>query len=232
MIFVNLIKKLPTHLAAFIALTFFVSATTVSPSIAATTTTAAATTANAAGPKNYDVDVDHSHVGFKIRHLISKTAGEFREFEGSFTFNEKKPTESSVNFSIKVDSLNTRNKKRDDHLKSEEFFDAGKFEKITFLSKKITAAGKNKIKILGDMTMHGVTKPVTFDAEYTGTATDPWGNLRSGFTAHTTLNRKDFGIVWNKTVDKGGLMLGDDVEVELEIEGIEKKPADAAAAHS
>lgn len=177
-------------------------------------------TANAT---HYTVDQSHSHVGFKVRHLVSKTAGEFRDFEGEFTFDPAHASASTVKLTAKSGSINTNNEKRDQHLKSGDFFDVEKFPTLTFESKKVTSTGKDKYNVEGNLTIHGVTKPATFAVEYTGAAKDPWGNNRVGFNATTKVNRKDFGIVWNKTLDTGGLMIGEDVEVALEVEGIEKK---------
>ena len=186
-------------------------------------TMAALLTAVSSFAAEYEIDASHSSVGFKVRHLISKTAGEFKNYSGKFTFDEKKPEASSVQFVIKVDSINTNDQKRDDHLKSADFFDVSKHPEITFNSTKVVKSGKDKFKVTGDFAMHGVTKPVTFEVEYTGTATDPWGNTKSGFTANAKINRKDWGIVWNKAMDNGGLVVGDDVEIALLIEAGKKK---------
>lgn len=180
---------------------------------------------------DYTVDKDHSHAGFKVRHIISKLPGEFKEFEGTFSFDPKKLDTAHGKFIIQTKSISTNNEKRDDHLRSPDFFDAAKYSDLTFESKKMTPAGKNKYKLLGDLTIRGVTKPVTFQVEYMGTAKDPWGNNRAAFSATTKINRKDFGVNWNKTLDNGGLLVGDDVELELNVEAIEKvaetKKADA-----
>jgi len=119
--------------------------------------------------------------------------------------------------------LSTRNERRDQHLKSAEFFNAEKYPQITFRSKKVTVKGKNRLLITGDLTMHGVTRPVTLNATYNGQVKDPWGNIRAAFTATTTISRKSFGISWNKTLDQGGVMIGDTVAVSLEIEAVRKK---------
>lgn len=172
----------------------------------------------------YEVDASHSNVSFTIRHLVSKVMGDFSEYEGTFQFDEKKPNEASVNFTVKTNSLSTKNKKRDDHLKSPDFFNTEKFPTITFKSTKVNkTAGKNKFKVMGEMTMLGVTKPTTWDVEYTGKGGDPWGNTRTGFTATTKVNRKDFGMNWNKVLDKGGVMLGEEVTLNLNVEAIEQK---------
>ncbi len=171
----------------------------------------------------YSVDASHSNVEFKVRHIVSKVSGSFKDYEGSFEFDAKKPEASKVNFTIKSASINTDNEKRDGHLKSPDFFDVAKFATLKFDSKKLKSAGGDKYKLEGDLTMHGVTKPVTFDVEFTGEGNDPWGGHRAGFTASTKLNRKDFGITWNKALDTGSLLLGDEVDVSLQIEGVLKK---------
>lgn len=170
----------------------------------------------------YEIDPDHSSVNFKIRHLVSKTAGKFDKFKGSFEYEKGKSESWSVNAEIETASINTNTKKRDDHLRSKDFFDVAKYPKITFKSTKVADARSSEAKLHGELTMHGVTKPVELDLEVGGEGKDPWGNERVGFTAKTKLNRKDFGIEYNKTLETGGVLLGDDVEVVLEIEGIKK----------
>lgn len=178
----------------------------------------------AANAAHFEIDPTHSNVGFTIRHIVSKVSGDFSDYEGTFQFDEKKPNASSVNFTVKSASISTKNQKRDDHLKSPEFFNIEKFPTITFKSTKVNkTAGKNKFKVVGEMTLLGVTKPTTWDVEYLGSAMDPWGNMRAGFTAATKVNRKDFGMTWNKALDKGGVMLGEEVALNLNIEAIEQK---------
>lgn len=179
----------------------------------------------------YTVDKDHSNVGFSIRHLVSKVPGSFKDYEGTFQFDEKDLKNAKVQFTIKTASIDTANAKRDEHLRSADFFNAEKNPTITFVSKKVTGSGK-KFKIEGDMTMLGVTKPVTFNAEYMGAQKDPWGNMKAGFSASSKINRKDFGMVFNKVLDSGSLMLGEDVTIQLDIEAAQKVAAAAAAAAS
>jgi len=174
--------------------------------------------ATAAFAADYDVDPAHSHVGFTVKHLVGKVPGEFKDYTGKFSFDDKKPAIFSANFTIKTASISTGNEKRDEHMKSPDFFDVKKFPEITFVSTSFKSSGAKKYKLLGNVTMHGVTKPVTFDVEYMGAEKDPWGNMRAGFTATTKVDRKDFGIIWNKTLDSGGLMVGNDVSIELNIE--------------
>lgn len=170
----------------------------------------------------YKIDADHSLVAFKVRHLVTKVQGKFTGFDGEIKLDAKTLKDLSADASIDASTINTDNKKRDDHLRSPDFFDVKKFPKLTFKSKKATDLGNGKFKLEGDLTLHGVTKPVTLDGEYTGTAKDPWGNTRAGLTAQTKINRKDYGIVWNKALDAGGMMLGDEIDVSIEIEAIKK----------
>jgi len=172
---------------------------------------------------DYVVDNSHSHVGFTVRHIVSKVLGEFKDYEGSFVFDEKKPETSKVDFTIKTASINTNNEKRDEHLRSGDFFDAEKHPTLTFKNGKLTKAGKDKFKLAGDLTMRGVTKPVTFDVEYLGGGKDPWGNQKVGFSAKTKVKRTDYGMSFNKTLETGGVLVGEDVEIQLEIEANAKK---------
>lgn len=171
----------------------------------------------------YEVDPAHSAIGFSVRHLMAKVPGSFKEFAGTFDFDEKSPDKSKAEFTVKAASIDTNNDKRDEHLRSPDFFDTAKHPEIKFVSKEVKKAGKNKFKLVGDLTMHGVTKPATFDVDYVGTMKDAWGNDKIGFAARTTVNRKDYGVLWNKSLDKGGAVLGDDVEITLDVQGAPKK---------
>jgi polyisoprenoid-binding protein YceI len=171
---------------------------------------------------DYKVDPSHSSVGFEVRHLVGNVQGQFKDYEGTFSFDEKDLSKFKLKSSAKAATIDTSNAKRDEHLKSPDFFDVKKFPVITFESSKIEKKGSD-YEVSGNFTMHGVTKPVTFEVESLGEAKDPWGNMRRGFTARTKLNRKDFGILWNKTFDTGSTMLGEDVKVTLNLEAIEEK---------
>jgi len=170
----------------------------------------------------YQIDQDHSQVGFQIRHLVGKVKGHFAQFEGDITIDDKKISNSKFLAKIKTASIDTNSKKRDDHLKGTDFFDVDQFPLITFESTKISGSSKNMM-IDGNLTIRGVTKPVKLKATHNGTGTDPWGNERIGLSATGKINRKDFGMNWNKALDKGGVMLGDDVDLTIEVEGIAKK---------
>lgn len=174
----------------------------------------------AARAEEYQIDAAHSQAGFKIRHLVAKTSGVFSQFQGSIELNEADITQSSVKAVLQTASIDTNNADRDNHLRGADFFDAEKYPEITFVSKKVEAD-----KITGDLTMHGVTKEVVLDYQFSGTGMDPWGNKRAGFSATTKIKRADFGINFNKTLDQGGVMLGEEVEISLEIEAMMPKPA-------
>lgn len=173
---------------------------------------------------DYQVDVSHSKVGFSVRHMmVGKVHGRFKEFEGKFSFDPDKGTVSNTNFVVKVPSIDTDDAKRDDHLRNEDFFNAEKFPTMTLTNSKLTKKGKDKYKWAGDLTIRGVTKPVVFDLEFVSPTKDPWGNNRAGFSANTRINRKDFGMTWNKTLDAGGLAVGDEVDIQIDVEAIEAK---------
>lgn len=171
--------------------------------------------------KTFEVDVDHTHIGFKIKHLvISNVEGRFTTFKGSFTTDDKTNALTGLEGTAVASSINTGNDKRDEHLRSPDFFDAKKFPEIKFVADKFNIAKGATGNVSGNLTMHGVTKPVTFVVEWRGDATDPWGNKKAALTATIEkLNRKDFGLNWNKALEAGGVLVGDEVKVTLEIEG-------------
>ena len=171
----------------------------------------------------WKIDPAHTTVEFKIRHLmISWVKGVFTEVQGSAVINESDLTKSSVQIQIKTASLNTNNKKRDDHLRSPEFFDVATYPVMTFVSKKVVVAEGQPVEIVGDLTIHGVTRKVVLEVEdFSQTVTDPWGNTRRGATASTKINRKDYGLTWNKALEAGGVVVGDEVRISLEIEFIQ-----------
>jgi polyisoprenoid-binding protein YceI len=175
---------------------------------------------------NFAVDPGHSEVSFQIRHMVSQVRGRFNEFSGTVQLDPKNLPASSVEFHIKAASIDTGVADRDKHLRSADFFDVEKFPEITFKSESIKPAGKDSYNVTGTLTMHGVSKKVTLPVTYGGQAKDPWGNTRAGFGIETTLNRKDYGIVWNKALDAGGALLGEDVKVAINLETVKK---DAAA---
>ena len=187
-------------------------------------------TAGAAAPAlavdTYTVDPAHSEVSFQIRHLVTQVRGKFDDYKGTVHLDPAKMENSSVEFNIKAASIDTGVADRDKDLRSADFFDVEKFPEITFKSKSIKATGKDQYAVTGTFTLHGVSKEVTLPVTFGGTIKDPWGNQRAGFSTETTLNRKDYGIVWNKALDNGGALLGDDVKVAISLEAVKaKEPA-------
>ena len=172
----------------------------------------------------WQIDPAHTNVEFSVRHMmISNVKGQFQKTSGTITINGNDPTSAKIDATIDAASINTRVDKRDAHLKSPAFLDVDKFPTITFKSTKVEAAGPGKWKVTGDLTLHGVTKPVVLDVEGTGTPiTDPMGNTRAGASATTKIDRKDFGLVWNQPLETGGVMVGDDVAISIDVEAIKK----------
>jgi polyisoprenoid-binding protein YceI len=175
----------------------------------------------------YKIDPSHSEVSFQIRHLLTNVRGHFNQYEGTVNLDPAKPEASKVEFKIKADSIDTGVPDRDKHLRSADFFETEKYPEITFTSTKIKKTGKDTYDVTGKFTLHGVTKEVTLPVTFAGTAKDPWGNQRAGFSTTTTLDRKAYNINWNKAVDNGGVLLGDDVKIDINLEAVQQK--DAAA---
>ena len=170
----------------------------------------------------YKIDTDHSTVGFKIRHLLSNVNGRFNQFEGTIDYDPEKPDTWKANVTIQAASIDTNVAPRDKHLKSADFFDVEKFPTLTFKTTKVTDVTPAGAKLEGLLTIHGVEKPVVLDLEIHGVAKDPWGNVKAGFTATTKINRKDFGLTWNKAVESGQFLVGEEVLITLEIEAIQQ----------
>jgi len=171
----------------------------------------------------YAVDKTHSEALFTIKHLMSRVTGRFSDLSGSISVDVANPAASSVEFTINAASIDTNAADRDKDLRSPNFFDVEKYPTISFKSSKVTPAGKDKFTVEGSLTMHGVAKQVSLPVEFLGFGKDPWGNDKAGFAIETTLNRKDYGLVWNKALDQGGYLLGDDVKVVINLEAAKKK---------
>jgi len=169
--------------------------------------------------RTYKIDKSHSEAIFQVRHLVTKVRGRFTDFEGAIEYNDAMPEASTVNFTIKAASVNTAENDRDNHLRSADFFDVEKYPDITFHSKRMSKRGDG-YDVVGDLTIHGVTKEVTLPVAHMGKAKDPWGGERIGFEAETTLNRKDYGLNWNAMLEAGGFLVGDEVKVSLEIQAV------------
>ena len=171
----------------------------------------------------YNVDKSHSEATFTIRHLMSRVLGRFEDFSGAVNIDKANSSASTVEFTIKTASVDTANADRDKHLQGEDFFFTQKYPEITFKSTSVQPAKtKDLYTVTGDLTMRGVTKRVTLAVTFLGYANDPWGNERAGFELDTTLNRKDYGINWNKAVDNG-MLLSDDVDIAIALETVKKK---------
>ncbi len=176
-----------------------------------------------AAEQSWQLDTAHTDVGFRVRHMmVSDVKGRFNEFKGTIKLDEKDLAKSlAVDVVIQTKSIDTNEEKRDGHLRSPDFFDSDKHPTLTFVSKQgaTKKVGKGKYKVKGDLTIRGVTKPVTLDVEgFEQSYTDPWGNAHRGGTATTTISRKDFGLTWNKALEKGGVLVGDEVKIVLDIE--------------
>lgn len=169
----------------------------------------------------YEIDSAHSTVGFKVRHFFTDVPGHFREFSGTINVDLEDPAKMSTEAVIKAASIDTGNKKRDEHLKSADFFDVEKYPEITFKTTKVEPTGEGKAKVTGEFTMHGVTKTLTMDAEFLGKGPGMQGGMMTGWKASAKINRKDYGLDWGKVVE-GTSVVADDVVIELNIEATKK----------
>lgn len=176
---------------------------------------------NSASAEKFTIDPAHTGVNFTVAHLVvSKVKGRFDKVEGNFDFDEKSQKLDNVMVKIAADSVNTNQADRDKDLRSDGFLDVKKFPEITFKGTKTIYEMAKPKKVEGDLTIHGVTKHVTLDVDYRGAVTDPWGNRRIGFEASTKINRKDFGLQYNKVMETGGVIVGDEVKIEIDGEAI------------
>jgi polyisoprenoid-binding protein YceI len=169
------------------------------------------------------LDPTHSEVTFKVKHLMfTNVSGSFTKFEASAESEDDTFNNASFSFSADIDSINTNNADRDGHLKSGDFFDAAQFPTISFKSTSVSKESEDELDITGDLTIHGVTKSVTLDVEFGGIQKDPWGNIKSGFSVTGKINRKDFGLSWNAALETGGVMLGEEVKLALELQFVKQ----------
>jgi polyisoprenoid-binding protein YceI len=170
---------------------------------------------------NYTIDKSHSRIGFSARHaMVTKVRGAFNEFSATGYLDEANPSNSRVEVVIDVASIDTRNADRDTHLRTNDFLSVDEYPNITFRSTSVQKQGADHYQVTGDLTIRGVTKPVTIDFEYTGSAVDPWGNQRLGFEGETTINRKDWGVNWNAALEAGGVLVSEKVNLEFEIAAV------------
>jgi polyisoprenoid-binding protein YceI len=186
-------------------------------------TAALAPSAVAAQPIKLSIDAQHSTVGFGVRHLVTRVNGQFRSFEGTIDFDPKSPAASKVAVTIQAASVDTNVEARDKDLRSPRFFDVAKHPTLSFVSTGISDVAGAKGRVKGTLTIHGVSREVTLETEFLGSGKDPWGNLRYGFAAYTRINRKDFGMAWNEVIEAGGVLVGDEVEIRLDIEAVPAK---------
>ena len=166
----------------------------------------------------YGIDASHTHVGFKVRHLmVSKVRGRFADFEGTVTVAPD-PLESAVEVTVQLASIDTRDAGRDEHLRGADFFDVAQHPTMTFRSTGVRPVGTNRYAVDGELSLRDVTKPVTLDVTYDGTARDPWGGERAGFSATAEIDREDFGLTWNQALETGGVLVGKKIEIDIEAE--------------
>ena len=177
-------------------------------------------TATSASTRTFTIDKAHSEAAFQVRHLVTRVRGHFSDFSGTIQFNDERPELSSVSFTIDTGSIDTSTADRDAHLRSEDFFFVDKYPTITFVSSKVTSRGDAEFAVDGTLTIRGVAKDITLPVSYLGDAKDPWGQARIGFEAETTVNRKDFGLMWNAALETGGFLVGDEVKISVAIQAI------------
>jgi polyisoprenoid-binding protein YceI len=180
-----------------------------------------ATTSTTGTLTTWNIDPAHSHVEFSVRHLmISTVRGRFGIVRGTIQSDDADPAKGRVDIEIDVDSIDTRESQRDAHLRSADFFDVEKFPKITFRSTRITDVNGERFTLVGDLTIRGVTREVALDVTSEGRNRDPWGGERAGFSATTKIKRSDFGLTWNQALETGGVVVGDDVKISLDVETV------------
>jgi polyisoprenoid-binding protein YceI len=185
--------------------------------------TVTATPAAHATLTTWSIDPAHSHVEFAVRHLmISTVKGRFGVISGTLKTDESDPTRAEVEVSIDAASIDTREAQRDAHLKSADFFDVDRFPAITFRSSRVSDVNGDRFKLTGDLSIHGVTRQVTLDVTSEGRGKDPWGGERAGFSATTKIKRSEFGLTWNQVLETGGIAVGDDIKISLDIEAVKQ----------
>ena len=177
----------------------------------------------------WNIDASHSAIQFSVRHMVvSKTRGRFTRWNGQLDFDPAQPGKGSVQVTIEPASIDTADAQRDGHLRSADFFDVEKHPQATFRSTKIEPRGGDRYLVAGDLTIKGVTRPVALEATWEGTGKDPWGGERAGFSATATIDRRDFGLEWNKVLETGGVLVGEKVELQLEVEAVKQAAVKAA----
>jgi polyisoprenoid-binding protein YceI len=177
------------------------------------------------------IDGVHSSVGFTVRHLVvSKVRGRFTRWTGTIQMDENDLTRTQVDIAIEPASVDTGVEQRDNHLRSPDFFDVEKYPTMVFKSTRVEQGQGGSLRLIGDLTMHGATRPVTLEVEYAGSQKDPWGGIRTGFSARTTLDRKEFGLIYNQLLETGGVVVGEKVDIDIEVEAVKQVVAPTALA--
>ena len=178
----------------------------------------------------WNIDLTHSGIHFTVRHMvISKVRGSFRKFSGTVSLNEQDVTASSVSVRIDTTSIDTGVQQRDDHLRSPDFFDVEKFPVMSFESTKVEKSSDSGLRVTGMLTIRDITREVVLEAEQLGVGKDPWGNIKAAFEAKTSIDRKDFGLKWNQALETGGVLVGEKIEIALEIQAVKAQSAEKAA---
>lgn len=179
----------------------------------------------------FQIDQSHSEIQFSARHMmVSKVRGVFDKWEGAIVLDPANPANTTVDITIDAASINTKDAQRDGHLRSPDFLNVEKFPSVTFKSTKVAVTGDNEAKLTGDLTIAGVTKPAVLDVEYQGNAKSPWGTTSYGFSAHTKINREDWGLTWNAALETGGWLVGKEISIDIELELVQVAEPEKAAA--
>ena len=174
----------------------------------------------------WSIDTTHSQITFTVRHMVfAKVRGRFGKWTGTLQLDPQDLGRSQVAVTIDAGSIDTADQQRDGHLKSPDFLDVAQFPELKFQSRRVETRGEGKARIVGDLTLHGVTREVTLDAEVSGRGKDPWGNERTGFSATTAVDRTDFGLKWNQALEAGGLLVGTKVDIDIDLQAVKQKPA-------
>ncbi|MAT97577.1 MAG: polyisoprenoid-binding protein [Anaerolineaceae bacterium] len=178
---------------------------------------------------SWQIDSSHSHINFTARHMmISKVRGSFENFSGTVNFDEENPTNTTVNVEVDLTSINTRDEQRDGHLKSPDFFDVENYPTMKFVSTRVEQINENNGRLYGQLTIKDITKEVVLDVEYAGIAKSPWGTVSAGFSATGSLNRKEWGLNWNQALETGGVLVGDKINMEIELELVKQAQTEPA----
>ncbi|NOK04847.1 MULTISPECIES: YceI family protein [Myxococcus] len=177
----------------------------------------------------WNIDTTHSGIHFSVRHMvIAKVRGSFRKYSGAVSLDEQDVTKSSVAVTIETASIDSGVEQRDNHLRSPDFFDVEKFPSITFKSTKVEKAYGNGLKVTGNLTIRDITREVVLDAEQLGGGKDPWGNVKAAFEAKTSVDRRDFGLTWNQALETGGVLVGEKIEIAIEVQAVKAQAEQAA----